>query len=234
MTLYYKIGNVWGKAWHSHIGDCSALPQPTSTVHMKPKQLYAFISVYDSEKTGELIKFARRLIQEGYIIVSSGGTASYLKEYEVPVTTVESITELGSMFKGRVKTIHPAIASGMIATSEMLPELEQHKFIWFDVVYITFYPLARELAREGSTLLSCVNETDVGGPTNVQAACKGGDRIVLVEPSQIELVINWLDEGRPNEVGFKFMLETRALDVCAEYGALVASIRHHKRPADLN
>jgi len=190
--------------------------------------------VYDTEKTGELIKFARRLIQEGYTIVSSGGTASYLEEYEVPVTTVESITGLGSMFKGRVKTIHPAVASGMVATEEMVPELEEHEYVWFDVAYVTFYPLGNELAREGSTLESCLEKTDVGGPTAIQLTCKGRDRIVLVEPSQIEPVINWLDEGRPNESDFKFMLETRALDVCAEYGALVASIRHLKRPADLN
>ena len=72
----------------------------------------ALLSVYD--KTG-LVELARGLVDLGFELVSSGKTAAALAEAGVPVTTVEDITGAPEMLDGRVKTLHPKIAGGILA-----------------------------------------------------------------------------------------------------------------------
>ena len=50
----------------------------------------ALLSVYD--KTG-IDEFARGLADLGFELVSSGGTAAFLAEHGLDVTTVESVTQ---------------------------------------------------------------------------------------------------------------------------------------------
>ena len=71
----------------------------------------ALLSV--SDKTG-IADFARRLAEQGYEILSTGGTKKALEEAEIPVTTVEDITQFPECFSGRVKTMHPMIVGGML------------------------------------------------------------------------------------------------------------------------
>ena len=66
----------------------------------------ALISVY--EKAG-VADFARGLVELGFEIVSSGGTARALEEAGLTVTRVEDVTGFPEMLGGRVKTLHPHI-----------------------------------------------------------------------------------------------------------------------------
>ena len=66
----------------------------------------ALISVYDKDG---IDTFARALAELGWELVSSGGTASYLIEQGLEVTTVENVTQAPEMLGGRVKTLHPRI-----------------------------------------------------------------------------------------------------------------------------
>ena len=65
----------------------------------------ALISV--SDKRG-VIEVARAFAAHNIEICSTGGTATTLREANVPVTTVESVTGVAEMLDGRVKTLHPA------------------------------------------------------------------------------------------------------------------------------
>src|ERR1700683_3146486 len=71
----------------------------------------AVISVYD--KTG-LAEFARRLAAAGVEIVSTGGTARYLREEGIAVRDVAELTGWPEMLGGRVKTLHPQIHGGVL------------------------------------------------------------------------------------------------------------------------
>ncbi|MBD0291810.1 MAG: bifunctional phosphoribosylaminoimidazolecarboxamide formyltransferase/IMP cyclohydrolase, partial [Thermoleophilia bacterium] len=66
----------------------------------------ALVSVFD--KTG-LDEFARELSTLGIEIVASGGTAGFLRELEIPVTSIDELTEVPELLGGRVKTLHPRI-----------------------------------------------------------------------------------------------------------------------------
>lgn len=64
----------------------------------------ALISVWD--KTG-VLDLAKGLVDQGYEIVSSSGTAKYLEEGGIEVTEVVDLTGLPAILGGRVKTLHP-------------------------------------------------------------------------------------------------------------------------------
>ena len=71
----------------------------------------ALLSV--SDKTG-IETFAAGLIDLGWEIVSTGGTAKALEAAKIPVTSVDSVTGFPECFGGRVKTMHPLIAGGIL------------------------------------------------------------------------------------------------------------------------
>ena len=66
----------------------------------------ALLSVYDKEG---IDAFACALLELDWEIVSSGGTASFLVEQGLPVTSVEEVTGAPELLGGRVKTLHPRI-----------------------------------------------------------------------------------------------------------------------------
>ena len=78
------------------------------------------ISVWD--KTG-LDGFVKGLASLGWELVASGGTAAYIEELGLKVTSVESVTDFPEMLGGRVKTLHPAIHAGILARREVDEDL---------------------------------------------------------------------------------------------------------------
>ena len=142
----------------------------------------ALLSVYD--KTG-IVDFARNLIDLGWEIISSGGTASHLIESGIDVIQVSDVTGAQEMLDGRVKTLHPNIHGGILADrskKEHFEELKNRGIKPIDLVVVNLYPFVKE---PGVELI------DIGGPTMVRAAAKNFDSVgVLVDPSKYEFVID--------------------------------------------
>ena len=82
----------------------------------------ALLSVYD--KTG-LVEFGQGLIELGFELLSTGGTAKHLREHGISVTDVSDVTKHPEMFDGRVKTLHPAIHAPLLARLENKNELNE-------------------------------------------------------------------------------------------------------------
>jgi phosphoribosylaminoimidazolecarboxamide formyltransferase/IMP cyclohydrolase len=72
----------------------------------------ALISV--SDKRG-IVAFAQGLVQLGWEIISTGGTAAALRAADVAVTAVDAVTGFPELLDGRVKTLHPAIHGALLA-----------------------------------------------------------------------------------------------------------------------
>ena len=73
----------------------------------------ALLSVTD--KTG-IVEFASALSKLGVEIISTGGTFRVLKEAGIaPLREVAEVTRFPEMLDGRVKTIHPRVAAGVLA-----------------------------------------------------------------------------------------------------------------------
>ena len=80
----------------------------------KVQNKYALISVSDKSNIEDI---ARSLVDLGYTILSTGGTAKYLTSMSIPNVSVSDFTEFEEILGGRVKTLHPKIHAGILAKS---------------------------------------------------------------------------------------------------------------------
>src|SRR5688500_5002073 len=71
----------------------------------------ALLSV--SDKTG-IVELARGLAALGAELVSTGGTAAALRAAGLTVREVSDLTGFPEMMEGRVKTLHPIVAGGIL------------------------------------------------------------------------------------------------------------------------
>lgn len=181
----------------------------------------ALISVYN--KTG-IDVFSRSLIELGWQIVSSGGTATFLKESGIPVTDTADLTGLKAMLSHRVATLHPAIHGGLLAldTPEHLKEMDENKIPWIGMVCCDFYPLEEEIAKPESTRESVIEKTDIGGPTMVRSGAKGR-RVTICHVDDRASVIEWLKNGEPDRQIFLDNLAAKAEFIISRYCAISAS-----------
>src|SRR4051812_15166087 len=108
----------------------------------------ALLSV--SDKTG-LADFAKALHHEFAVeLISTGGTAKFLRELGLPVTDVSDVTGFPEMMDGRVKTLHPAIHGGLLAlrdNAEHVAAMQQHGIRPIDLVCINLYPFAQTIVK---------------------------------------------------------------------------------------
>jgi phosphoribosylaminoimidazolecarboxamide formyltransferase / IMP cyclohydrolase len=153
-----------------------------SYVHAMTKR--ALLSVFD--KTG-IVDFARSLVELGWDLVSSGGTAKVIAEAGIPVRDVAEITGLPAILGHRVVTLHPKIHGGLLADlddSSHVADLERYGIEPFSLVAVNLYPFR---AQPGIEMI------DIGGPAMVRAAAKNHAHVgVVVSPSDYPGVLNEL------------------------------------------
>ena len=82
----------------------------------------ALVSV--SDKTG-LEELARRLVELGVEIISTGGTAEALRGWGVDVVQVDAVTGHPEILGGRVKTLHPKVHGGILGRTELPSDVQQ-------------------------------------------------------------------------------------------------------------
>ena len=147
----------------------------------------ALISVFD--KTG-VLDLAKNLAKNEVQIISSGGTAKYLKENNIKVTEVSEYTGFNEIFDGRVKTLHPKIHAGILARGKSdESELKKIGAKKIDLVVANLYPFADEVANEKSTEKSIIEKIDIGGPAMIRAAAKNYKyTVVATHPQQYQQV----------------------------------------------
>ncbi|HAO64551.1 TPA: hypothetical protein DCQ44_01050 [Candidatus Taylorbacteria bacterium] len=138
------------------------------------------ISVTD--KTG-LEKF-KCLTDIGYQIISTGGTKVALENAKIPVTAIEDITGFPEMMDGRVKTLHPKIAGGILAVRDNVKHMAQaleHNIEMIDIVVVNLYNFAAN---------PDIEQIDIGGPTLIRAASKNGiSTIPIIDPDDYTWLI---------------------------------------------
>jgi phosphoribosylaminoimidazolecarboxamide formyltransferase/IMP cyclohydrolase len=165
---------------------------------MRPK---ALLSVSDKTNIAEL---ARGLVELGWEIVSTGGTAKFLSERKIPVTPIESVTGFPEILSGRVKTLHPKIFGGILALRDdpkHQSELAAQAIPKIDLVCVNFYPFVEAASKPNLTEAQLIEEIDIGGPSLVRAAAKNFQHvIVLTDPSDYETVLDELRQGGVSEV----------------------------------
>jgi len=182
---------------------------------------WALISV--SNKDG-IVPFAKKLIELGYKLLSSGGTAKTLKAAGLEVMDVAELTGFPPMLGHRVVTLHPKVYGGLLA--RLVNPADRADAVKFGLPYIDlvccdFYPLQAAIAKPGATIESVVEETDIGGPNMVRAAAKG-NRIVICRVQDRQFVLDTIAKHGhvPNDI--RQQLRARAEYGVAEYAGASA------------
>ncbi len=138
----------------------------------------ALISVFD--KTG-VLELAEKLVKNNTEILSSGGTAKYLKENNIDVTEISEYTGFNEVFDGRVKTLHPKIHAGILARGDSdAGELDKLGAKKIDLVVVNLYPFAEEVAKEDADESSIIEKIDIGGPAMLRAAAKNYHHTIVI------------------------------------------------------
>jgi phosphoribosylaminoimidazolecarboxamide formyltransferase/IMP cyclohydrolase len=155
----------------------------------------AILSVHD--KTGA-VEFARGLVDLGWSLLASGGTARLLRENKIPVTEVADYTKSPEILGGRVKTLHPAIHGGLLARPDEADHAQLIDLGWdyIDLVAVNLYPFEETIARAGVSHAEAIENIDIGGVTLIRAAAKNHARVALVcDPADYAAVLAELKAG---------------------------------------
>src|SRR5580658_2799952 len=185
----------------------------------------ALLSV--SDKTG-LLEFATALAVEFHVeLISTGGTARFLRESGLKVTDVSEVTDFAEMMDGRVKTLHPKIHGGLLAlrdNSEHVAAMKAHGIQAIDLLCVNLYPFRETVAKPGVSMEEAIENIDIGGPSMIRSAAKN-HRFVLVvaDPGGYEKVLGDLRKHGGSSCGeHRFKQAQRAFALTAEYEAAIA------------
>ncbi|MCQ6277021.1 bifunctional phosphoribosylaminoimidazolecarboxamide formyltransferase/IMP cyclohydrolase [Bacillus sp. V3B] len=184
----------------------------------------ALISV--SDKTG-ITEFAQQLVEQGFEIISTGGTKKALQESGVPVIGVSDVTGFPEILEGRVKTLNPLIHGGLLGKFDDPSHVEQmnaHKIDPIQIVCVNLYPFQQTIEKPEVTVEDAIENIDIGGPTMLRSAAKNHQYVaVVVDPTDYEQVISDLKEA--NEVKFETRrkLAAKVFRHTAAYDSIIAN-----------
>ena len=149
------------------------------------KNKNALISVFDKTNLDDIAKF---LIKKKYTIYSTGGSSKYLKKIHVPHIQISKYTKQKEILAGRVKTLHPKIFGGILATNSIdhQKELNREKIINFDLLIINLYPF-EETIKKNKKKDEIIEMIDIGGHSLIRAAVKNYKKtVMIVQPADYQ------------------------------------------------
>ena len=182
----------------------------------------ALVSV--SDKAG-VVDFCKGLAENGFEIISTGGTAKALKEAGLEVIGISEITGFPECLDGRVKTLHPNVHAGLLAMRSNPEHMEQLRMLninTIDIVCVNLYPFKATL-ESGADFATCIENIDIGGPTMIRAAAKNyQDVAVIVDPADYDKVLEELKEGEIS-LDTKKYLQYKVFAHTAVYDSLISN-----------
>ena len=174
----------------------------------------ALISVYD--KAG-VVGLAAGLVELGWDLIASGGTARVIEAAGLPVADTADYTGSPTMLRHRVVTLHPRIHGGILADRDdpaHRADLEANGIDPIDLVVVNLYPFE---ASPG------IETIDIGGPTMVRAAAKNHAHVgVVVDPADYEPVLDELRSAGRLSATTRRQLARKAFAHTASYEDAIA------------
>ncbi|MFN9297599.1 MAG: bifunctional phosphoribosylaminoimidazolecarboxamide formyltransferase/IMP cyclohydrolase [Acidobacteriota bacterium] len=187
-----------------------------------PKIERALLSVTD--KTG-LVDLAKGLATLGVELVSTGGTAKALREAGLAVLEVSDLTGFPEMLDGRVKTIHPRVAAGVLAmraNPAHMASLAEHGIPRIDMVVVNLYAFEKTAAKPGVHLEELIENIDIGGPTMIRAAAKNyQDVAVVTNAADYPVLLDELTTSGALSPATHWRLAQAAFSTTAAYDAAI-------------
>ncbi|AIQ62385.1 phosphoribosylaminoimidazolecarboxamide formyltransferase [Paenibacillus stellifer] len=183
----------------------------------------ALVSV--SDKQG-IVDFCRELSSLGVEIISTGGTSTLLAKEGVPVIGISDVTGFPEIMDGRVKTLHPAVHSGLLAVRDNEEHTRQMKELgldYIDLVVVNLYPFAATIAKPDVTYEEAIENIDIGGPTMLRSAAKNHAFVsVVVDSADYGQVLEEIRAGGDTTLETRKRLAAKVFRHTAAYDALIS------------
>ncbi len=199
--------------------------------HSRTDQRWALISV--SDKSG-LLGLATQLLDLGFALVSTGGTARALADADLAVTEVSDYTGFPEIMAGRVKTLHPRIHGGLLGRADIDDAvMAQHNIPRIQLAVINLYPFEAVTAKPDCSLQEAIENIDIGGPAMVRSAAKNHTSVgIVTSPDQYSRVLEQLKRGHGElSDAFRLELAIAAFNRIAQYDAAIANYLSALEPA---
>jgi phosphoribosylaminoimidazolecarboxamide formyltransferase / IMP cyclohydrolase len=130
------------------------------------------------------------------------------------------------MLDGRVKTLHPRVAAGVLADLRSADHRRQLAAVTidpFELVVVNLYRFAEAAARPGIDDDGLIEEIDIGGPTLVRAAAKNHANVgIVTNPAQYPAVLSELRARGSLSDDLRRELAAAAFRLTASYDGLIA------------
>ena len=194
----------------------------------------ALLSVWD--KTG-IVEFATSLVDLGFELVSTGGTAKKLKKAGLEVMSVSDVTQHPEIFDGRVKTLHPAIHGPLLARLQKEEDrvgMKDLQYTPIALVACNLYPFVSAASADPPLDKDALLEMiDIGGPTMVRASAKNHANVIICcNPRDYESILDDLRQSNGNPSGVPIErrqeLALTAYEHTASYDVAIANTLHQR------
>ena len=180
------------------------------------------ISVTD--KTG-LVDFAKGLVDLGFEILSTGGTAKLLRDSGLAALEVSEYTKSPEILDGRVKTLHPLVHGGILYDRHSKAHEEEakaHGIEGIDMVVVNLYDFQKKSKELNLSLEEAIHHIDIGGPTMLRAAAKNWQHVLsVIDPKDYPLLLEELQKGEVSKET-RIALARKTFGTIARYDAMIA------------
>lgn len=180
----------------------------------------AIISV--SDKTG-LDTLALCLIHNGFLLIGTGGTVEYLASKNISCQKISEYTQSPEVLGGRVKALHPAIFSGILARKlpEDIADLDENGWNMVDLVVVNLYPFDKVISREKFKEEDAIENIDIGGVALIRAGAKNFTRVCVVSsPDDYPELIQRINTNSV-DIAYRKQLAAKAFGLIANYDSLI-------------
>ena len=159
---------------------------------------------------------------EKHKIYASSGTCKFLKSNGIEAIDISSLTGFETLLDGRVKTLHPAIFSGILArkTQKDFDEMQKLNYPIFDLVICNLYDFAGNMDKSMDVM---VENIDIGGVSLIRAAAKSWERVtVLTDIDDYSEVASKIASSGEVPYDMRRKLAIKAFNLTSSYDRMIA------------
>ena len=180
----------------------------------------ALISVFD--KTG-LDRLAKEFVSRGIEIMSTGGSAKFLRDKNIKVTDVSDYTNFPEIMDGRVKTINPLVEGGILGLRDKHDkDAKDNNIKWIDIVICNLYPFSETISKNDCNQALALENVDIGGPTMIRSAAKNvGWVTVIVDPTDYDYLLENMNDENEIDFDSRSFFSAKAFGHTAQYDTII-------------
>lgn len=189
----------------------------------------ALVSVYDKCHLDSLAAFFKA---EDIMVISTGGTAGYLRERGLQVTDSSLVSQSQEMLDGRVKTMSHRIFASILydrTNQKHIETVDTLEIPRIDLVVVNLYPFAQTALNAQVSMNELIEHIDIGGPSLLRAASKNHAYVTaLHDPKEYISFINHYRNHGGTSLPFRQSCAHKVFTHTYRYDQTIASVLENR------